>query len=166
MKKVLFIMFALLQLSACVEIRDKKGDPATAGSAAPAPMVKEKKFEDLVIDEEMYVYDNRILNAADLDQAQKDNAYFHKRPAHDFEFHFDHLTISENGTLYTLGNNVRLHVQDLEVTSGLITTFPENQKADHDKIARPGGHILVDVQNPKGFLKIALRGEAGSNGLP
>lgn len=163
---VLIMILAMTQICACVEIRDKQ-------SPEPPPMVKVQQFGDLVIDEPMYVYAGKILNAADLAQEQKEAATAkveavknsaNKLAEHDFEFQFNRLTLTERGVLYTLGNNVRLHVADLK-SSGLITTFPEEQTAEQNKDGRAGGHILIDIENGEGALKLILRGEKGGKGL-
>ncbi|MDG0816975.1 hypothetical protein [Bdellovibrio svalbardensis] len=166
-KWTLSILFAMTQLCACVEVRDNKK------TEEPAPMVAVQKFGDLVIDEPMYVYAGQILNAQDLAAAQKESG---KEPLkeslaknesltkQDFEFQFDRLTITERGVLYTLGNNIRLHVADLS-SAGLITTFSEDQTAEPNKVGRAGGHILIDVERAEGVLNLVLRGERGGKGL-
>ncbi len=155
MKWFVTIFLAATQLCACVEIRDNKKT-----EEAP-PMVEVQRYGDMLVDQPMYIYDGRILSAADLGVAQKETA---KSASKDFEFRFDRLTITDRGTLYTLGNNVRLHVADLQA-AGVITTFPEDQTAAQNKEGRSGGHILVDIEKGEGSLSIILRGERGGQGL-
>lgn len=156
---LILILFVTIQLCACIEVRDNKKT-----EEAP-PMVAAQRFADLVVDEPMYIYDGQILNEKDLVQAQKDQAEKKEAPQkHDFEFQFEQLTITERGILYTLGNNVRLHAEDLKIT-GLIATYPENQTAPQNQDGRSGGHLFVDAGMGEGILNIIMRGEKGGKGL-
>jgi hypothetical protein len=154
--------FALAGLCACVEVRKKDEGQE---SKFP-PVIQLVDLPSVQINEPMYVYDGKILNSKDMELEIKINEVSKKTAGHDFEFTLDELTITEKGSLYTLGNNVRIHVRNINIESGLISTFPEGQTAELGKNGRAGGHLLVDVQEGAGVLKIVMRGEAGGQGFP
>lgn len=157
--RVLLALGLLTQLCACVEIRDNKKQETQ-------PMVRVQSMGDVTVDQDMYIYDGKILSMKELKRAQEDNADLRKVPDHDFEFNIDRLTITDRGHLYTLGNNVRFHVQDLKTTSGTIATFPENQTAPINTAGRPGGYIFFEAaQGNGGLLIFQMRGENGGKGL-
>lgn len=152
---------AVTQLCGCIELRDKN---KSAQNADIPPVVAVQKFSDQVVDEEMFIYDGKILNAQDLEKAKRENAEIKKVVKNDFDLKFDRLTITDRGVLYTLGNNVRFHVHDFKANSGAIATFPEGQTAANDQEGRSGGYILLDVDQAEGFLNIFMRGERGGKG--
>ncbi len=79
--------------------------------------------------------------------------------------YLDSVEFTEEGVLYTLGNNVRLHIKNLVSKKGKITTFPKNAIAAFGHDGRSGGNIFVTIDNAEGHLSFELRGENGGEGL-
>lgn len=155
-------LFAIGGLCACVEVRNKN-----EGQESQLPKsIQLVDLPSVQIHEPMYVYDGKILNLQDLELEIKLNEVSKKIVKHDFVFSIDKLIITDGGSLYTLGNNVRIHVQSIDCESCLISTFPEGQNANPGVNGRAGGHLLIDIKEGVGFIKIVMRGEAGGQGLP
>lgn len=157
-ESLIVLVGCVLSLNACVEVRDKDDE----NKPAPAMHVA---ASGLVIDEDMYVYDGKILDADDLEKEMKLNEFQKKSVSSDVELSIEDLTITENGKLYTQGQNVFLHVQNLKSSKGQIFTFPENETAKDGHNGRSGGHLLLDLKSAQGVLKIQMRGENGGRGL-
>jgi hypothetical protein len=158
LKLMMLLAGSVLSLTACIEVRDKDEENK---SQSMTPLVEDK---GLVIDQEMYIYDGKILNADDLDKEIKLNEFQKKLVSNDVELSYQELTFTENGKLYTLGQNVRLHIGNLNTSNGQIVTFPENETAKAGQNGRSGGHLLLDLKSAKGALKIQMRGENGGRG--
>jgi|GEM_PF-2247291 len=146
-------------LSGCIEVKNGEEEPTV-----PA-MVEVQSEGRRVIDEPMYLYEGRFLTKTELDYELYKNPAGKKNATRDYEFSFTDLEITENGVLYTLGNNVRLHVQNLKTNNGTIVTFPEGATAVQGQNGRHGGHIFLHAQTAQGNLKVQLRGENGGRGV-
>ncbi len=161
LKILMTALFTISGLCACVEFRSKN-----EGQESQFPKaIQLVDLPSIQINEPMYVFDGKILNLQDMELEIKLNEVSKKSVKHDFDFSIDELTMTDGGSLYTLGNNVRIHVRNIKIESGLISTFPEGQTAEFGKNGRAGGHLLIDIQGGVGILKIVMRGETGGQGL-
>lgn len=165
MKEFIFrIAYVSLLLSGCVEVRD--GNDQTGTDAVGPRMVEVRKMDDLVVGEELFLFEGRFLNRKDL-ETERNSQRGSQTSNKDYEFHFSELRFAEQGILYTMGNNVRIHVDNLIAEKkGLIATFPQGMQAKTMQNGRAGGHLFLNLGNAKGALKIEMRGENGGPGLP
>lgn len=144
------LFLQLVCFSGCIEVRDKY---------EAAPMVEEQSIRRLIVDEPLYLLNGQFVS-------QREVAGMKSAAPADFEFRFDEVHFEEGGTLYTLGNNVRIHAQTLTSNKGKIATFPQEQTAIAGENGRAGGHLFVSATKAIGILEIEMRGESGGEGLP
>lgn len=125
---------------------------------------------DLIVDGPMYVYQGKVIAEDDFNafienaDADSETDTSDVTPA---ELKFRNIQISENGVLYTLGQNVHLVADTLNSEEGgVITTFKEKQKASQGHAGRSGGQLVLEIQQAQGSLRVEMRGESGGQGLP
>lgn len=160
--KYVFLSFFVVGLSACVEVKDAEqgGEELEPLSR---PMVEEvQKVESLTVDRPLFIYKGRILDAKEFAE-EKMKPGFSEAPT-ESEFHFENIHMTPQGALYTLGGNVRIHVQKLSSEKSLISTFPQGSQAQPQKNGRDGGHLFLNVIQAMGSLRIEMRGEKGGVG--
>jgi hypothetical protein len=143
----------ITNLPACLEIKDQDEEP----KAVVAQVIE---GGDLKIEEPLYLIEGEFLRESETPNTEKSQS-----PPRDYEYRFSNLEIGPKGVLYTLGNNVRIHVENFTVFGGVIASFPENQKSIHGD-GRSGGHLMLWAQNAEGNLKVIMRGEQGKQGDP
>lgn len=163
MKKFILICLALstVALAACVEVRDPEEDQIVSAPPVIAAEPKEKKAE-LLIDEEMYVYQGQILT---MDQIER-LTYKRKQnwtPTH-LTLIFGKIEITSRGKLYTMGNDVNLIVDEFASSRGQIETLPPGTKAALDKPGMNGGYLMLQIGRGEGQLFVTMRGQEGGNG--
>lgn len=146
---------ALVMLAGCVEFKDADDETPQA----PEPMVEVQSMGNLVVDKNLYIWNGKIVTEEEMLSVESGKNK-------DFEFQFDELRLEENGVLYTMGNNVRIHANRFVSAKGRIATFPKNMKAQLGEEGRSGGHILLDLGVAVGGLTIEMRGESGGDGIP
>lgn len=150
----LFVILAMItNLPACIEVKDQDEEP----KAVVAQVIE---GGDLKIEEPLYLIEGEFLRESEIPNYEKSQT-----PPRDYEYRFSNLQIGPKGVLYTLGNNVRIHVENFTAFGGIIATFPEKQQSIHGD-GRSGGHLMLWAKNAEGNLKISMRGEQGKQGDP
>lgn len=159
----LTFLLALINLTACVEIKDKN-KPGPSGRSVSFVNLQ-KSSGVLLIDEPLYVYDGHILTEKAFLEYQSKRKPEDKIYSKEAEFFFHEITLTRRGALYTLGNNVRIHAESVNSDSGLISTFPENLVATIANQGRAGGHLMLEIGHGHGLVIVVMRGETGGKGL-
>lgn len=164
--RIILVMSLFIPLSACVEVRDKKkeADPAVVEVPEIPPMVKPQHISRLVLDGPAYVYQGRILTQKEMESERAKNKNGITRDVRDLEFNFNEVILKKGAVLYTLGNRVRLKVDQFESDDATISTFPKTTTAPQGMEGRDGGHVLLSFKNAKGYLTVVMRGENGGQG--
>lgn len=158
---VILLVIVQLILGACVELRDpeKRED-----SQAPALVIAQESLKDLIVDEEMYVYQDQILTMDQIERLTYKTVPDWTPGTQTLKYR--RIVFSPQGKLFTLGNNLRLIAEELESDRGEILTFPEGTKAPEGTAGLHGGFITLQIQHPQGQLFVTLRGEHGGDGRP
>jgi len=125
---------------------------------------QDESTSDLVITGPMYIYQGKVIDEETL------NAFIDKPDTDNdmpVELKFRNIQISAEGVLYTLGQNVHLVADTLMGEEGaVITTFKSTQAAPEGHAGRPGGKLVIQIQQAQGQVTFAMRGEIGGQGLP
>ncbi|WP_415062238.1 hypothetical protein [Bdellovibrio sp.] len=158
------LSFFVAGLSACVEVKDsEEGGETTTPLDAPRSMVEDLQTQkNLVVDRPLFIYKGRILDAEEFAEEKTKPGF--SEVATESEFHFESIDMMPEGALYTMGGNVRIHVQKLTSEKSLISTFPQGSQAQPQEDGRDGGHLFLNVNQAEGSLQIEMRGEAGGVG--
>lgn len=168
MKKIEKIALGILvcaNLIGCVEFKDTDEEQTSQPGTPTHTMVRVQKGDKLLVDRPLYVYEGKLLSEEEFEiyrKAGEEDAGQIK----DVEFQFEEVQFLENGALYTMGANVRIHAKKLNSERGKIVTFPEGQKARQGVPGRSGGHIFLNIGTATGELAIEMRGENGGDALP
>lgn len=157
-KNLLILSLLLSTLSACVELRDpdKDKNPQT-------PEAQTQAFAELLVDRPLFLVEGRWLSAEDIQDRLDHHQDIDWTPA-TYEMKYDKITFTEQGVLYTEGNEVSLQVTELESFHGQIASFPEATKAAEGEAGRSGGNLSLQIERASGSLTLTMRGENGGDG--
>ncbi|WP_413569429.1 hypothetical protein ACLWBD_02590 [Bdellovibrio sp. HCB117] len=158
----LMLFAALIPLWGCVEVKDK--EVGVAPPATPAPKMIERKFSDLVVNQDLYLYKGGFRTKQEMEALIANEGL--SRDVQTYSLQFQKITFSAEGRLFTMGHAVTLKAEELISEEGHILTFPEEQVAPLGHEGRHGGHIALIATNAEGLLNIVLRGENGGQGHP
>lgn len=145
----------ILSLTACVEIKD----PNEINDEPPPQAEVTAVYNNLYVEKAAYLWEGKVLTEEEYKKSKSATLTAQKPTS----YKFDNVDIAEGAVIYTLGQTLKIEITNLN-SQGRLETFPEGQTAAAGMDGRSGGHIELYIQNPTGFLNIALRGEAGGNG--
>lgn len=162
-----FILFNVLlgSLAGCVEVKDKSDLPE-AQAQVIKPMAPVQELSRIHIEGPTYLYDGRFLSQKQLEYEIHQSRGVLSRETQDLEFHFNEMTFAEGAVLYTMGNRVRLHVDEMHIVRARIQTFPDNRTAPLGQKGLSGGHLYLHIGKGEGHLVLQMNGENGSEGFP
>ena len=160
LKSILFLAF--LGCVSCIHVEDIDQPPEE-----PLQLFQ-RNIGNFIVDSELYVIRREILNK---EAYQQRLSLPQPLPEDDLssetiDLSFQSLTLRKNGVIYTMGENVRFKVHQLNAEGGRIATFPKDQVAAPQKDGRSGGFVYLHADIAQGDLYISLSGEKGGTGEP
>lgn len=159
-KITLLLLVAATILSGCVRLKDKD-----EGNQDPKVSLKSYEIQNLTIDEPMYLVNGELVRRNDFVHAVERNKELPLGSQSEYELHFEQLNFKEGGVLYTMGQVVRIYVNDLDSRAGKIISLPDDTVAPLMADGISGGSILLQVQHARGVLGLFMVGGQGGQGL-
>lgn len=153
--ELLLISLLLFNLPACIEVKDQDDDADA--------FVQTFQGGDLIVEEPLYLIGGEFLRESEM--LNYENSQSPTNEVQAFDYSFSSIDIGPKGILYTMGNNVRIRVQNFKSRAGMIATFPDGQRSSQGD-GRSGGAVNLWAQSAEGNLKVLMRGEDGRQGLP
>lgn len=155
MLRLFVILFLAFQVVACMKIEDDESPkPQTPASSSPVvTAATENKSADagsgsgsipqLILDHDI------TLNSVWIDQLSK----------------VQKLILQKNVHIYSLDQNVNLHLHEVQSGGAEFTTFLSGQTAKQGSAGRSGGMIKLEIEKLSGDFTVTMIGENGGKGL-
>ncbi|MFM6926897.1 MAG: hypothetical protein ACKOX6_00445 [Bdellovibrio sp.] len=159
-KTTLLVLVVAAITPACVRLKDKDENNQDL-----KVRLKSYEIQNLTIEEPMYLVNGKLVRRDDLAQVKEEN---YERPLGsqiEYELHFEHLNFKEGGVLYTMGQVVRIFVNDLDSRGGKIISVPDDAVAPLMAEGVSGGSVYLQAQHARGDLGLFMVGGQGGQGI-
>ncbi|MGE5085793.1 MAG: hypothetical protein ACM3MG_05785 [Bacillota bacterium] len=159
-KTTLLVLMAFAVTPGCVRLKDNdENDQDLHG------VIKSYKTQNLTIDEPLYLVNGELVRRNDLAKVKERNNELPLGSQVEYELHFEHLNFKEGGVLYTMGQLVRIFVNDLDSRGGKIISLPDEAVAPIMAEGASGGSVYLQVQHARGDLGVFMVGGQGGQGI-
>lgn len=157
-KSTPLVLAFMVVTTGCVKLKDKNEDQAPT-------VVRSFEVQNLTVDQPLYLVNGQFLRKEEVASTEEQNSQKSLGDRVEYELHFEHLYFKEGGVLYTMGQVVRLYVDDLDSRGGKIISLPEGIVAPLMAEGQSGGSVTLKIQRARGDLLLLMTGGQGGPGI-